>query len=135
MTGKEQIPLKIIVLDDDAVQISMFNNVLYHQYKDHDVELLFVSDGDAALDRIERSPGHPTLLITDINHPGADGLTLARICKAKFPAVTVLIQTAFAGDEYRESVTMHADFILQKPYKIGQLTDIIDQLLKRQDSK
>ena len=126
------MPLQIIVLDDDAVQIRMFNNVLYHHYKDHDLDLIFVSDGDTALEQIERNPGQPIMLVTDINHPGTDGLELARVCKEKFPAVTVLIQTAFAGDEYHASASKYADFILQKPYKINQLTDIIDGMLERQ---
>jgi len=123
--------LSIIILDDDAIQTNMFNNVLRHHYTGQDINLTFLTDGDEAISMIENNSGHTNLLITDINHPGVNGLELAHLCKKKYPHVIVLIQTAFAGDEYLEEARKYADFVLQKPYKIGDLTRIIDKILDR----
>ena len=108
----------------------MFNNIFRHRYDRNLVIPAFVKDGDEALAQLEKKQGELNLIITDISHPGVNGLDLARACRKNHPNVIVLIQTAFGGDEYLSEAKKYADYLLQKPYKVHELTDIIDHLLK-----
>jgi len=127
------MPLSVIILDDDAVQVEMFSNVLRHRYDRNQVNLSFVKDGTEALAQVEKKQGQLNLIITDISHPGLNGLDLARACRKNYPNVVVLIQTAFGGDEYISEAEKYADYVLQKPYKPHKITEIIDTLLKKSD--
>ena len=124
-------PLMVVIVDDDAVQNNMFRNVLKRHFSEQVLELFFIKDGDAAVQVLREHPGHQKLLITDIDHPGLDGVRLARLCREKYPDVTVLIQTAFAGGEQISEAGVCADYLLQKPYRIQELVEIIEQILGR----
>ncbi len=127
--------LTILILDDDAMQVSIFKNVLQNHYSRTAVEIYFLTDGNAAIEMIGQNPERLNLLISDINHPGLNGLELARLCKEKYSHVKVLIQTAFGGDEFLDEAKKYADFVLQKPYKIHELTSIIDTVLGREKQR
>ena len=124
-----RIPLAVIILDDDTVQVNMFRNVFNSHFPKQTLNLFFINDGDQAVRLISERPGQQTLLVTDIDHPGLNGVKLARLCREKFPEVTVLIQTAFAGDEQISEADAYADYVLLKPYRIQELVDIIEEIL------
>ena len=73
----------------------------------------------------------PTLLavLSDINMPGIDGLTLLDEIRQRFPDLPVMIVTAYGDDERRRRASEHgaAEF-LTKPVDFDHLKEQLRQL-------
>jgi len=66
------------------------------------------------------------LVITDVQMPGQNGLTLLRDIKARFPGLPVVIITAYGTmDLVIEALRNGANDFLNKPYKLPVLLDIV----------
>ena len=70
--------------------------------------LHYAASGDEALDRLA-SKIEPTLLavLSDINMPGLDGLTLLGEIRRRFPDLPVMIVTAYGDDERRRQASVN----------------------------
>ena len=95
----------------------------------HNVEL--VSHGQAAWDRLLQPDEHFDLLITDIEMPKMDGLTLTRRLREqeRFSAMKIIVYSSImAEDIRRKAASVGADLQITKP-EIGFLVDEICTLL------
>jgi CheY-like chemotaxis protein len=90
----------------------------------------FANSGEAALSQL--SDGiEPTLIVilSDINMPGMDGLTLLGEIKQRFPDVPVMMVTAYREDERRRRASeLGAAEFLPKPVDFDQLKAQLRQL-------
>jgi CheY-like chemotaxis protein len=95
----------------------------------------FANSGKEALEKLG-SNIEPTLIVilSDINMPGMDGLTLLREIKARRPDLPVMMVTAYGDDERRrlaeelgaiEFITKPVDFDLLKA-QLRQLPNAAD---------
>jgi DNA-binding response OmpR family regulator len=74
-------------------------------------------DGETALKLIAEKAW--SLLVTDLNLPGADGFALIKAFRAKFTGTPILVTTGYTQPEYEEqSLRTGADHVLIKP--LGQ---------------
>ena len=84
----------------------------------------FANSGEGALEKLVNGI-EPTLIVilSDINMPGMDGLTLLREIKQRFPDLPVMMVTAYGDDERRrmaeeggaaQFITKPVDFELLK---------------------
>jgi DNA-binding response OmpR family regulator len=72
------------------------------------------------------------LMITDINLPGEDGLSLARRMRQVQPNIGIIIMTARSGAEDRSSsYDSGADICLTKPLGFDELSAAISSLMRR----
>ncbi len=95
----------------------------------HNVEL--VSHGKAAWDRLVDPDEHFDLLITDIEMPKMDGLTLTRRLREddRFATMKIIVYSSImAEDIRRKAASVGADFQITKP-EIGSLVDEVCRLL------
>jgi two-component system, cell cycle response regulator CpdR len=79
-------------------------------------------DGADALDILTRENGRFDLLLTDIRMPLMDGIALALATARDYPAITILLMTAYADQRERASnldALIH-DVIL-KPFTLAEI--------------
>lgn len=83
----------------------------------------FANSGDTALEQLG-SGIEPTLIVilSDINMPGMDGLQLLDAIKRRFPAIPVMMVTAYGDDERRQRASaLGAAEFLTKPVDFNAL--------------
>lgn len=119
--------MKTILLVDDSATLLMSMQAIL-QKAGYAVET--ATGGDAALKKLQTIK--PNLLITDLNMPGMDGITLIKEVK-KLPAcrfMPVLMMTTESQQEKRnEARTAGATGWLVKPVQPEQLLEVLKKLL------
>lgn len=89
-----------------------------------------VANGYEALEHLDNHP--VDLVITDINMPEMNGLVFLRELNRSFPAVNVIMVTAYGGVEsYLEAMNLGAFEYLNKPVKFEELKAIMERIFNR----
>jgi DNA-binding response OmpR family regulator len=117
----------ILVAEDDPSVRTLLEKSLSARYK---VES--VADGRAAIDRVALPPA-PDLIICDIMMPGADGLAVARKVKtiAALNRTPIIFLTAKTTPmDVIAGIQAGARHYITKPFKIADLLDRVDKVLK-----
>ena len=123
-------PIRILVVDDEPDVEPMFRQKFRKEIKVKKIDFHFALSATEALDYLVTS-GHAaeaTLILSDINMPGMNGLELLRTLKEKYPALPIFMVTAY-GDERSQEIAKDygADGFINKPVDFAQLKqDIFD---------
>jgi len=68
-------------------------------------------------------------VVADINLPDINGLKLLEMIKSKYPALPVIVISAYGAEDTGDSVSVkHGDAYLGKPFRIDELTDLLHQI-------
>ena len=124
--------VSILIVDDEPDVAEMFRQRFRRETRQGTYVLHFALSGEEALEKLERDI-EPQLIVilSDINMPGMDGLTLLREIKQRRPELPVMMVTAYGDDERRrlageygavEFITKPVDFDFLKT----QLRDLSD---------
>jgi two-component system response regulator MprA len=109
----------ILIADDDVRWARMLARMLRED--GYDVEV--TTDGAAAIGRLSRAPA-PDVLVTDVQMPHADGVSVARFARTVCPGLCILVVTA-----YPEPVDLASSAIIArsmtKPIDYAVLLDAI----------
>lgn len=119
--------MKTILLVDDSATLLMSMQAILKK-AGYVVET--APGGDAALKKLQTLK--PNLMITDLNMPGMDGITLIREVKKQpaFRFMPVLMMTTESQQEKRtEARTAGATGWLVKPVQPEQLLEVLKKLL------
>jgi CheY-like chemotaxis protein len=120
----------ILIVDDEPDVAELFRQRFRHETRQGTYVLHYAASGDEALDRLAGEI-EPTLLavLSDINMPGMDGLTLLGEIRLRFPDLPVMIVTAYGDDERRRQASENgaAEF-LTKPVDFDHLKAQLQQL-------
>jgi DNA-binding NtrC family response regulator len=109
-------PVKILVVDDDEI----CREILKDSIGQWGVEVGLASDGLEGLEKLAAGPFD--ILITDINMPRMDGLTLLREAKQRYPHILTIIITGYGSLESAiEAIRQGTYDYMQKPFKIEEL--------------
>lgn len=112
----ENQPVKILIVDDDEV----YRDVLKDAIGEEDTELTLAAGGEEALAFLEASAFD--ILITDLNMPGIDGLTLLKRARQLYPDILTLIITGYGSLESAvEAIRSGAYDYIQKPFRIDEV--------------
>lgn len=112
----------ILVAEDDRLLRSLALEVL----REEGYQAVGADSGAEALASLLESPDFE-LLISDINMPGMNGLELARLAKARIPALKILI---ISGRERVEAASLPQPMaFLPKPFSASRLLVIVRHLL------
>jgi CheY-like chemotaxis protein len=114
----------ILVVDDEPDVAEMFRQRFRREAREGTYVLHFAASGEEALDKLSNGV-QPKLIVilSDINMPGMDGLSLLREIKTRRPELPVMMVTAYGDEERRrhaaeagahEFVTKPVDFDLLK---------------------
>jgi len=111
---------RIILIVEDSVSIRRFINLALSMNKDYKV--LQASDGIEALEKM--SVENIDLLLTDLNMPNMDGLTLIKNVRKdkEFLELPIIILSSLVKDEYIEAgMASGANSYLVKPFNKKKL--------------
>ncbi len=107
---------KILIVDDEARILMLLQSLL----KANGYEALTAKDGHEALNLVKKEQFD--LVITDLRMTPMDGMTLFREIKALYPALPVILLTAYASVETAiEAMKSGAFDYLTKPFKVDEM--------------
>ena len=94
--------VSILVVDDEPDVAELFRQRFRRESREGTYVMHFAGSGEAALEKLSEGV-EPTLIVilSDINMPGMDGLTLLREIKQRRPELPVMMVTAYGDDERR----------------------------------
>ncbi|MBI9108984.1 MAG: response regulator [Spirochaetales bacterium] len=114
---------RLILVDDEAIIREGISRCVPWGQNGFELVGLF-EHGGQALDYLD---DHPVdIVITDINMPRMDGLTLSKILAEKYPRVMVLLLSGYDDFEYAQEALKNQvrDFLL-KPITAEELKDVL----------
>ncbi len=133
-SGKKHAEAIILVVDDESDLASLIRQKFRRRIRQGELAFLFAGDGQEALDQIRSHP-HVDLVLTDINMPRMDGLTLlaelTRLGGGEGQPGAVVV-TAY-GDmmNIRTAMNRGAFDFLTKPIDLDDLEVTVDKALER----
>jgi len=113
---------RILIVDDDPGQRSLLDSFLRGQ----GFETVLADSGERALELLPA--GHFDMMISDVRMPGLSGLETLRRVRPQFPALPVLLVTAYA--DIRDAVIAMRDGALNylaKPIDLDELLATVRQ--------
>lgn len=111
-------PAHVMIVDDEEMVRSIFTKLL--SLNGHEVTR--AASGPEALDLIDQEP--PDILFTDLGMSEMNGAELAQTIRAERPALPIVLVT---GDTDLEAASQHVDAIVEKPFKLDELEQLIRQ--------
>jgi CheY-like chemotaxis protein len=122
--------VSILIVDDEPDVAEMFRQRFRREARQGTYVLHFAASGEEALDKLADGV-RPELIVilSDINMPGMDGLTLLREIKTRRPELPVMMVTAY-GDEERRRQASEAGALqfLSKPVDFDLLKEELRRL-------
>ncbi len=116
MMEKHETVVRVLVADDDEV----FLEILAETVEQADAAVELAPDGLAALEQL--SAGDFDLLISDLNMPRMDGLTLLRQVRTFYPHILCILITGFGSLESAiQALRLGAYDYIQKPFMMEQV--------------
>ncbi|MCL5406378.1 MAG: response regulator [Deltaproteobacteria bacterium] len=116
MMEKHETVVRVLVADDDEV----FLEILAETVEQADAVVELASDGLAALEQL--SAGDFDILISDLNMPRMDGLTLFRQVRTFYPHILCILITGFGSLESAiQALRLGAYDYIQKPFMMEQV--------------
>ena len=121
---------KILVIDDEPLLEYLILQLFRHQIRTQEFEFYFAINGIQALDKLQ-SDGSFDLVLTDINMPEMDGLTLLENLPAIDPTLKAIVVSAY-GDmaNIRTAMNRGAFDFLTKPIDFDDLKITINKTLE-----
>ena len=120
----------VLVVDDEPDVAEMFRQRFRREARQGTYVLHFAASGEEALDRLANGV-EPELIVilSDINMPGMDGLSLLREIKARRPELPVMMVTAYGDDDRRRRASeAGAHEFLAKPVDFDLLKEELHRL-------
>ena len=90
------MPNKILVVDDEPDLELLIRQKFRKRIQARDLDFVFAGNGLQALDRLQ-TDGEIDIVLTDINMPEMDGLTLLNFVNERYPLLRSVIVSAY-GD-------------------------------------
>jgi CheY-like chemotaxis protein len=120
----------ILIVDDEPDVAEMFRQRFRREARQGTYVLHFAASGEEALDKLEDGV-RPELIVilSDINMPGMDGLSLLREIKKQRPDLPVMMVTAYGDEERRRQATEAGALqFLSKPVDFDLLKEELRRL-------
>ena len=112
---------KILVADDEADLEMLIKQKFRRQIREHEYEFLFAANGCEALAKLKEN-NDVDVVLSDINMPEMDGLTLLTELSALSPLIKAVIVSAYGDmDNIRVAMNRGAFDFLTKPVNFDDL--------------
>lgn len=112
---------KILVVDDETDLELLIKQKFRRQIREKQYEFVFAHDGTEALEVLTREPD-TDMVLTDINMPGMDGLTLLLKLHENNPTLKAVIVSAYGDmDNIRTAMNRGAFDFVTKPVNFEDL--------------
>jgi CheY-like chemotaxis protein len=122
--------IKILFIEDDAIELMKFQRVLENIEADH--HIINANNGEEALTFLSKSDDFPNLIMVDLNMPKMNGITFLKTLKSdeklKFLPVIIMTTSNNPKDVFECYSHSIAGYIL-KPLKYEDYVDRIKNIL------
>ncbi len=124
------MPTKILVVDDEPDLSLLISQKFRKRVRDNELVFTFAESGVAALRTLQENAGVEVVL-TDINMPEMDGLTLLAELKEKHPLIKTVIVSAY-GDmaNIRTALNRGAFDFITKPVDFDDVEITLDKTIR-----
>lgn len=120
---------KILVVDDEEDLEMLFRQKYRQKIRSGEYEMLFALNGQLALDTLKENPD-VDIILSDINMPVMDGLTLLSNTKEKNPLTKTIIISAYGDMEnIRKAMNLGAFDFVTKPVDFQDLEITMEKTL------
>jgi class 3 adenylate cyclase len=121
---------KILVVDDEADLEVLIKQKFRKKIRQKEYEFLFAENGKKALERIAENP-EVDIVLSDINMPEMDGLTLLTELHELSPLIKSVIVSAYGDmDNIRTAMNRGAFDFITKPINFEDLTITMEKTLE-----
>ena len=119
--------MKIMVVDDEQDVQFLFEQRFRRELRQNQITLSFTLSAEEALKQLQNNQSKClSLILTDINMPGMNGLELLKIIKQNFPHLKVFVITAYNDENnYQTAQQYGADEYITKPIEFNKLKEKI----------
>ncbi|MBI5896616.1 MAG: response regulator [Desulfobacterales bacterium] len=119
-------PKCILIVDDDQALRETLE-----QYFDQCHRCMTCPAGDAeeALAHLRRRPFD--VMLTDINHPGMNGLELTQLVHRRHGPPVIILTGWFSSESRRAAIASGARVCLRKPFKLERLAEIVELVVSK----
>lgn len=113
--------IKILIVDDETDLEILIRQKFRQKIREHKYEFVFAVDGNDALKKLKESPD-VEIILSDINMPGMDGLTLLTKLGETNPLVKTVMVSAYGDmDNIRKAMNRGAFDFVTKPVDFEDL--------------
>ncbi len=121
---------KILVVDDEPAVDHLMRQIYRKEIRSGTYEIVFAVDGASALAKLEENTGIQVVL-TDLNMPGMDGMTLLSHVHQAYPQIKVIVVSAYNDSEKKEAAKGYGAYeFINKPIKVQEIKALIHQAAK-----
>jgi class 3 adenylate cyclase/ActR/RegA family two-component response regulator len=121
---------KILVADDEIDLETLIKQKFRQKIRDQHYEFIFAVNGRDALEKIEQNPDI-AILLSDINMPEMDGLTLLSRVNESSPLIKAVIVSAYGDmDNIRTAMNRGAFDFITKPINFEDLSLTMEKTIK-----
>jgi len=121
---------KILVADDEADLEMLIKQKFRQKIREQQYEFIFAINGNDALDKIQQHPD-VDIVLSDINMPEMDGLTLLSRLSESSPLIKAVIVSAYGDMEnIRTAMNRGAFDFITKPINFEDLSVTVEKTLK-----
>lgn len=122
--------LKILLIEDDSIEVMKFNRVLTNLNKQH--EIIEANNGEEALELLHDQDNKPDIIVLDLNMPKLNGIEFLSILKSDevlkyIPAI--ILTTSNNHKDMLECYKIGIAGYILKPLKYEDYIDRIEKLL------
>ncbi len=126
MTLQSDTAVRVLVADDDEI----FLEILAETVEEAGAAVELAADGLAALEKL--AAGEFDILISDLNMPRMDGLTLLRQVRTLYPHILSVLITGFGSLESAiQALRLGAYDYIQKPFMVEQVAVTVRNAVDR----
>jgi len=123
------MPAKVLFVDDEPDQAKLVQRMFRNKIRAGEISFLFASDGEEALDVLREEPD-VDLVVSDINMPRMDGLTLLERLSEGNKLIKAVIVSAYGDmDNIRSAMNKGAFDFVTKPVDFEDLEATIKKTL------
>ncbi|MCK4440365.1 MAG: response regulator transcription factor [Sulfurovaceae bacterium] len=117
----------VLYVEDDSILQKNIMNTLGHFFD----KLLIASNGDDAYDIYIKNQNKIDLIITDINMPKTDGITLSKLIREYDKNLPIIIISAYTDTDYLlDSIDLNIVKYITKPFTTKKIINLLDKLLE-----
>ena len=121
---------KILVADDETDLEMLIKQKFRQKIREQQYEFIFAVNGNDALDKIQQHPD-VDIVLSDINMPEMDGLTLLSRLSESSPLIKSVIVSAYGDmDNIRTAMNRGAFDFITKPINFEDLSVTMEKTLK-----
>src|ERR671933_441200 len=124
------MPAEILVLDDEPDLEPLICQKFRRNIRHKEIEFFFANNGLEALSQLEAQPDID-IVLTDINMPQMDGLTLLTNLSEQYPTIKAVIISAYGDlENIRAAMNRGAFDFLTKPLNLQDLEITLDKTIQ-----